>query len=182
MTGIIIALPTREVSVKIKNLLVRSGFRVVAICGSGSQALSMTDQYDDGIVICGYKLTDMLYTELHEMLSDRFEMLVIASDAHLREDKAEGIMSLSMPLQVNDLLGTVNMMSENIAYKRKKRHSEPGKRSREDLLLISEAKKLLMERNNMTEDEAHRYIQKSSMESGVSIVEKAQMILELFSA
>jgi response regulator NasT len=38
-----------------------------------------------------------------------------------------------------------------------------------------------MERNNMTEEEAHRYMQKTSMDSGTDLVETAQMILSLFS-
>ena len=42
-------------------------------------------------------------------------------------------------------------------------------------------KKLLMERNQMSEEEAHRYIQKSSMDTGTSIVETAQMVLSLMS-
>ena len=45
--------------------------------------------------------------------------------------------------------------------------------------LINEAKALLMERNNMTESEAHRYIQKCSMDSGTNLVETSQMIISL---
>lgn len=36
-----------------------------------------------------------------------------------------------------------------------------------------------MERNNMSEDEAHRYLQKSSMDSGTNLMETAQMILTI---
>ena len=45
--------------------------------------------------------------------------------------------------------------------------------------LINEAKALLMDRNNRTESEAHRYIQKCSMDSGTNLVETAQMIISL---
>ena len=34
-----------------------------------------------------------------------------------------------------------------------------------------------MERNHMTEEQAFRYIQKCSMDSGINMVETAQMIL-----
>lgn len=44
---------------------------------------------------------------------------------------------------------------------------------------ILEAKQLLMERNHMTEEEAHRYLQKTSMDSGTNLVETAQMLLTL---
>ena len=42
-----------------------------------------------------------------------------------------------------------------------------------------QAKSILMERNGMTEEEAHRYMQKCSMDSGTNIVETAQMVLSL---
>ena len=48
--------------------------------------------------------------------------------------------------------------------------------------MIAEAKALLMERNNMTEEEAHRYIQKRSMDNGTGLTETAQMILSLLLA
>lgn len=45
--------------------------------------------------------------------------------------------------------------------------------------VISQAKELLMARNNMSEAEAHRYLQKSSMDSGTNMVETAQMVLSI---
>ena len=45
--------------------------------------------------------------------------------------------------------------------------------------MIQTAKELLMERNRMTEDEAHHYIQKLSMDSATNLVETAEMIIEL---
>jgi len=40
---------------------------------------------------------------------------------------------------------------------------------------------LLMIRNNMTEEEAHRYMQKTSMDSGTGLTDTAQMILSMLS-
>lgn len=36
-----------------------------------------------------------------------------------------------------------------------------------------------MNRNHMTEEEAHRYIQKCSMDSGTNMAETAQMVLTM---
>jgi response regulator NasT len=49
-------------------------------------------------------------------------------------------------------------------------------RSKEELDIIAEAKAILMERNNMSEEEAHRYLQKTSMDTGTGIVEAARMV------
>ena len=48
-----------------------------------------------------------------------------------------------------------------------------------DMYYTKNAKILLMERNHLSEEEAHRYIQKSSMDNGTNMVETAQMILTL---
>ena len=45
--------------------------------------------------------------------------------------------------------------------------------------LIEQAKALLMERRGISEEEAHRYLQKTSMENGTNLPETASMILSL---
>ena len=90
-----------------------------------------------------------------------------------------GIMCLSMPLKVHDLINTVDMMTRAIERKRRRQKSKPKERSNEEIRLIKDAKEVLMNRNHMTEDEAHKYIQKCSMDSGTNLVETAQMVLTM---
>ena len=45
---------------------------------------------------------------------------------------------------------------------------------------IDTAKAILMERNRMAEPEAHKYLQKCSMDSQVSLIEAAQMVISLY--
>lgn len=179
MTRIVVALPKIEDAKSIKNLLVRNGFNVVGVCSSGAQALSMIDGFNDGIVISGYRLPDMLYADLRDCLPKGVEMLLLASKTLLLECTGNNIMCLGMPLKVHDLLNTVEMMATSIAYKRKKSKAKPKERKPEEVALINEAKCLLMSRNNMTEEEAHRYIQKCSMDSSTNMVETAQMVLSV---
>lgn len=179
MTGIIVALPGMNDARNIKNLLVRNGYPVTAVCISGAQALAQTDCLNDGIIICGYKLTDMLYSQLYESLPPGFEMLLMASQRFLMECLDNDIVCLAMPFKLNDLINTVEMMSTSVAYKRKERRKKPKVRKPEETALIHEAKLLLMNRNNMTEEEAHRYLQKTSMDNATGMVETARMVLRL---
>ena len=73
------------------------------------------------------------------------------------------------------------MMQRERSRRRKKEKQKPKPRSKEERAVIENAKALLMERNHMTESEAHRYIQKCSMDRGTNLVETAQMILALMS-
>ena len=61
MTNIIVVLPKIEDAKSIKNVLVRSGFSVMAACSTGAQALGAADALSGGIVICSYKLIDRSY-------------------------------------------------------------------------------------------------------------------------
>lgn len=179
MTNIIVVFQKIEDAKSIKNLLVRSGFRVNAVCASGAQALSYTDELNSGIVICGYKMADMIYSELHENLPTGFEMLLMTSQRLLSESMGMNIMGLAMPLKVHDLVNTVEMMTQSIERRRKKQKLKPRERDPQEAATIKEAKELLMVRNNMTEEEAHRYIQKCSMDSSTNMVETAQMVLTM---
>ena len=177
MINIIVVLPKIEDAKGIRGILMKNGFQVTAACSTGAQVLSHLQDINDGIVICSYKMTDMIYTELRDCLPMGFDMLLLASQAVLNEHRSRDIMSLAMPLKVNDLINTVEMMSQAITRRRRREKAKPKTRKPEEEALIKEAKELLMGRNHMTEEEAHRYIQKSSMDSGTNMVETAQMIL-----
>lgn len=178
MSSMIVVFPKREIATNIRNILVRNGFDVIGVGITGAQAMQLADNLDDGIVVCGYKMTDMLYTELRDYLPGTIEMLLIASPEKC-SDRIPGVISLSMPFKVFDLTNTVEMMMQSISRRRKRRRAELKNRNPKQQALVKEAKSLLMERNNMTEDEAHRYLQKCSMESGINMVETAQMVLSI---
>lgn len=176
MGSIIIALPKIEDGKRISDILKRRGLETAVICTTGSTVLSQIQQLDSGVVICGNRLSDMHYTRLAEYLPEFFEMLLIASAATI-DNCPSGLMTLTFPIRPADLVGTVEMMLTQQARKIKKRKAAPKKRTEQEQNYINNAKWLLMERNNMTEQEAFRYIQKCSMDSGTNMVESAQMIL-----
>lgn len=63
----------------------------------------------------------------------------------------------------------------------KKKASQPAKKEKpQEQKIIDDAKAILMERNNMSEPEAFRYIQKCSMDSGNTMVESAQMVISIY--
>ena len=76
-------------------------------------------------------------------------------------------------------LNTLEMMAAEAQRRRRKQRQLPKRRSEKEKGILKEAKGVLMERNHMTEEEAHRYIQKCSMDSGTDMVETAQMVLSM---
>lgn len=180
MTGVIVVLPKIDDARNIKNLLVRNGFSVPGICTTGAQAIALADGLSDGIVLCGYKLADMLYSQLKEDLPPGFGMVLMASQQVIGSGTvADDMICLAMPLKVHDLINTIDMVVQGIERRKRKKRAVPKERSQGDRQLIEEAKSVLMNRNHMSEEEAHRYIQKCSMDSGTNMVETAQMVLAM---
>ena len=179
MQNIIVAYSKAEDAGKIRSLLVRSGMNVAAVAASGAQVLAQAEALEEGIVVCGYRLRDMLWDELSENLPDRFRMLVITSPAHTGGTFArENVLFLTTPLRVQELLRTLRLMLGEERHGRRHSREEQG-RCEGEKKIISQAKAVLMERNHMTEPEAHHYLQKCAMDSGSRLSETAEMILLL---
>ncbi len=179
MFSIIIVLPKQEDANNIKSLLVRNGFEVNAVCTAGAQAVSIANGLDEGIVISGYRLPDMSFREIHGYLPKGFEMLLIASAARLEEASGSGIMAIGMPLKTRDLVDTLRIMTRECARRRRRECAGSKERNGAERELIEKAKLILMHRNHISEEEAHRYLKKNSMESGVKLIEMAEMIISM---
>lgn len=127
MAHIVVAFPKIEDAVSIKNLLMKNGYLVAAVCTSGAKVLSTIDSYNEGIVVCGYKLKDMIYSELRANMPAEFEMLLLASATKINGMNYEGVIPVTMPLRAGDLINTVAMLSINIERRRKKLKNIPKK-------------------------------------------------------
>lgn len=178
MSSIVIALPKIEDAKKIRTVLVKHGISVASVCGTASSALSSASELGSGILICGCRLPDMHYRELAECMPLGFEMLLLAS-ARIICEAPPGILSVEIPVRPMDLVNTVNMIQMQQERQRKKDKKKPKLRSWKEQNYISNAKMMLMQRNHLNEEDAYRYIQKCSMDSGTNMAETAQMLLML---
>lgn len=180
MFSIIVAFPKLEDANKIKGLLVRNGFKVQGVCTSGAMAIQMAEEVDRGILVCGCKFADMTCRDIKENLPFRVTMLVLASKRLWESYGGDNIIFQEMPLKVHELVNTLEMMIRvGERHAKKERNGKPKPRKDEDREVIQKAKLLLMEKNNLSEEEAYRYIQKNSMDSGNSMVDTALMLLSI---
>lgn len=178
MVNVIVLFPKQEVARSIRNLLVRSGFEVTAVCATGAQVVQRMEGVEEGLVVCGYKCSDMIYSELREYLSEEVKMLLIASRQYLDDCVYPNVIGLSMPLKGYELVEKTREIVTEISEKQRRRKQRPKQRTREEVRLLEEVKELLMQNNQITESEAHAYIQQRSMNSGVGLIEMAKMIKE----
>lgn len=180
--NIILVFPKQETVKSLKNVLRKAGYQVDAVCATVAQALQAASTCDSGIIISNYKLVDGMAIDIYDSAGDRFQFLMIGPKDYVEARAIPDVFSLSTPLHVSELLSTMEVMSYAYSRWRKKMSASRKVRSEEDQKIIDHAKALLMERNGLTETEAHRYIQRSSMDNGTGAVETAYMIISLMNA
>lgn len=121
MSSIVIVLPKIEDGKRIRDILAKRGYEIDAVCSTAAAALGEMNNLNGGIVICGYKLPDMFFTDLNECMPSGFQMLLIASSRALSAVEGTGIMAVTMPLSVYELVNTLEMMLQSAARQQKER-------------------------------------------------------------
>ena len=179
MVNIIVAFPKDSNAKSIRNSLIRNGINVTAVCTTGGQVIQRVGDSPDTIIISAFRFRDMLFRELKEYLSPDTEMILLISRQMEEELWGEDIDYLTMPVQMQELLMKIEEAEYRIAERRqqRKRIKIRSKRQLED---IAFAKELLQIHNGLTEAEAHRYLQKRSMDSGLNLAETAKMVIESY--
>jgi len=177
MRRVIVAFQSQENCTKIKDVLARAGLLVEDTCHAGSQVINMVNKLDDVLLICGNKLVDMSSIGLLELLPEETDVLMLLPPSQIESSWREGVFTLPLPVNKNDLLNTINMIFETKRESVFKKKIIKNERSAEGKEIVERAKLLLIEKHNMTENQAHRFIQKRSMDSASTMVDTALIIL-----
>lgn len=184
MEHIIIGFSKLDRCETVKGIVTGSGFLDVTECTSGAEILRAASIGSGGIVICGLKLADMMYDQLYEMLPAEYSMLVLLSRNQGEMVITDDVFSLVLPVNKMDFVKTVNMIldlglkSFQPVYRPlQSRKNKIPVRSDADKMIVEKAKLYLMNQYHVSEDAAHRFIQKNSMDKGLKMVDMAKRIL-----
>lgn len=180
MVNVVVGFPKKEIVLKIKSVLIKNGFDVYAACRTGARVLQSVEELEAGVVVCGIRLADMMYYDLKNDLPDNFEMIVVASNSQWEEYGQDDVFYLPLPMKAYDLVEMVADLISDQERRMKKDRLKPQKRSLDEQGVINQAKSLLIEHDGFSEAEAHRYLQKRSMDNGTNMVETAYMVLDMF--
>ncbi len=120
----------------------------------------------------------MYYRDVLDICQHYFEMLLLASQSDYDEAPTSVSTVNAYESQRSGKYGRHDAVPDRAGgWKKDKKKPKrvPGK----NRIIFPNAKMLLMERNHLSEEDAYRYIQKCSMDSGTNMVETAQMVLML---
>jgi response regulator NasT len=166
----------------LKELLEELGYEVVAEAGDGREALNLVDRVNPDVVILDIKMPNLDGISVARKISDRFPVIILTAytERHLIEKaKESGVMAyLSKPFREGDLSPGIELAVTQ--FLKTSKLTERVSRLKEQLesrKLIEKAKGLLMTEEGLTEAQAYRKLQKTSMEKNKSMKEVAEAII-----
>ena len=174
MRDVIIASANRKSAEHIKSILQRDLIFVSEIYQSGAEVLSYASIRPDAVVVCGRLSDGLPAVSLAERFPPASTLYIWCRPrTHIRVF-VSNMVELTMPLdrlEFVSVVRTLTQLSSDITSRKKTRSVEEN-----DLLTL--AKRRLCENYGISEREAHRKIQKMSMEQGVRLMDVARKILE----
>lgn len=174
MDQVIIAFESAKNCERVREIIESSGVASCIVCRSAAEVKRVVAKQHLSTVICGFKLPDETAEFLFGDLPPTCSMLMLAVQELLDLCQTDEIFKLSSPVSRGDLIASVRMLVQ--MSHRLEKYVRP-QRSEEEVTVINEAKAVLMDRYNMTEAQAHRFLQKKSMDSGAKMVQTARLVL-----
>lgn len=169
MKEIIVASANIRSAERIRAILQSGHLTVNRVMSSGREILSYASIQPDILVVCG-KLSDMSAVYLAELAPNGTDIILLLPSGEPQTAFYSNLVTLYMPINRAQLLDTVRLMSASQSISK-----NPG-RSTEDKSELDNAKKIIMARYRISEEEAHRLLQRRSMETGVKLTELAKII------
>jgi response regulator NasT len=184
MKSVIIAFSNPLLANWMTTVLHRSGYNIEYSCKTAGDVIRVAEFCTSPVVICGFQFTDMTAEDLAEAINGRLAMVTVVL-AHQRGlVERNDMVVVPYPVSPMELLQAVEQAERKAALDAARPDAGAAGKSRsaerpaEEKLIILKAKFLLMERNQMTESQAHRFLQKSSMDRGLKLIDAAKMVLE----
>ena len=176
MERVIVAFSGEETRRRFVRLLASEGWEA-ASCATGAEALRLVRRMGSAVVVCGFRLGDMMADRLAADLRGLAVVLVVAKAAYLELCGGENLYKLPAPVSKPDLLSTMRLLLD---FEASHLRRPAPQRQGEDEVLIRRAKEVLMDVNRMTEEESHRFLRCRAMDWGVKLAEAARWVLESY--
>lgn len=173
MRQVIVAFERQSNCDRLQEMLESTGEFTCLTCRAGAQVKRTVHKLRLDLVVCGFKLSDESCEALYGDLPQRCAMLMVAPQTQLDLCAAAGVFKLPTPVRRSELLASVRLLAQ-LAQARE----VPVRRSEAERELVEQAKTALMVQSGMTEEQAHRFLQKRSMDCGFRMADTARQVLD----
>lgn len=170
--NVFVAFSQRKTALNVAKIVVANGMHVACVTTGLTELRKHIHAYNNGIIVCGYQFKDDYVVDFFEDVPETMSIVLIGNRAQLEACNNERVFKLAVPLQRVDLVCSLNMIASMWDCM-----AAANQRNPKEEKIINRAKDLLIERYSMSEEQAHRYMQKKSMDTGVKLVDIAKIVL-----
>ena len=171
----IVAFENTALSQRFSDLMESTGTARCLTCRSGDQVRRLLNKQQAYCVVCSPHLSDGPAEWLYEDLPPSCSLLLVGPQHMLDACSSRDIFKLATPIRKEEALSTVRLLLQ--FGHRMERFVRPGRTGAQQEL-VDRAKELLMEKKGMSEEEAHRALQKRSMDAGLRLTQTARKVIE----
>ena len=164
MRQVFVTFPGESARSRVRAALEAEGLPVRGLFRGGGETVRAVRLMGGGVVVCGWRLSDMTAAQLKDDLSGLAAVVAVARGDEAAACRASGIPVVSDPFTPAELTAPVAALAADAP--------SPG----ESLLLIR-AKSLLAARRGMTEPAAHRFLQRLSMSRRLPLLACARRVI-----
>ncbi|MDO5792889.1 MAG: ANTAR domain-containing protein [Turicibacter sp.] len=180
---VIIASQSDKLVSLIRSQVTGSGYEVVGISTDGYDLIRRSKALSPEVVIVdedlpGMSIISLVETLIHErqavlLIGKSYQKFYYRQDPYFEfcEKPIQTIVLVTMLRVLSKYGQTVRQLESKVNQLEKEKRTEKA---------IRLAKRVLQQHENMTEDEAHRYIQKRSMELRISKLELSERIIKSY--
>lgn len=179
MDTVVVAFENAAMSQRFSDLLESMGAAQCLTCRSGDQVRRAISRQQVYCVVCSPRLSDGPAEWLFEDLPPTCSLLLVGPQHMLDACASRDVYKLPTPIRKEEALSTVRLLLQ--FGHRMERLLRP-RRSGADQETVDRAKRLLMEREGLSEEEAHRTLQKRSMDAGCRLVQTARQVIAGYGA
>ena len=171
MARIVIAGSSEHSRIQLARLLSSSGHSVYRLCAHAAELRRALNESEDGVLILAGPMPDCSADELFWDYGEHVRILLIAKPPALEACEEAGIFRLALPTSQQAVLGAIEMLTQL-------HQMQMPKRIGSEKQVIEQAKRLLMQRNGLTEPQAHRTLQQYAMNHGMRMTDYAESIIK----
>ena len=161
METVIVAFENGTMAQRFGELLENTGTAKCLLCRSGDQVRRLMNKQTVYCVVCGPHLSDGPAEWLAEDLPPACSLLLVGPQHMLDACASRDVYTLATPIRREEAVSTVKLL---LQFGHRMERFTAARRTSADQATVDRAKKLLMDRLGMTEDQAHRELQKRSMD------------------
>lgn len=183
MKSVILSFPNQLVCSWASAIVLRNGYSIEYSFKTAGDVIRVADFCTSPVLLCAYQFTDMNSDTLSGLLAGKLEMVIVALPHQKDLLRDSSFPVVSYPASAHDVLVLLEQAEKRAVDAALGLRPEivplrPADRPAEEKLLILKAKNLILEKTGITESQAHRYLQKTSMDRGLKLSEAAVMLIE----